>query len=639
VGRDDEVADLASLLTNGSRLVSVTGPGGTGKTRLALQAASELVGRFRDGVFWVPLASIADSALVLPEVARTLGTGDLLAHARDREMLLLLDNLEQLQDVAESVSELLSVAPRCRVLATSRTPLHADGEREYPLGPLAEDSAVVLFCERARAAGREVQPDGVVREICRRLDALPLALELAASRTKLLDPESLLRRLDHRLALLTGGRRDAPQRQRTLRATIEWSHDLLDEPARALFASLAVFAGGATLDSVEQVCEADLDALTSLVDSSLVKVVDESSPRSRFLMLATIREYAVEQLDAQGDADWLRRRHAEHYAEMAQQQWVSRRGTGTAAAAVAVLDAEGANVRAAQQWAHDSREWELSLRLLTGGDVLFLRGSQSQLRDRVVEALQSGAGDERLRGRAYALLSFVQYRLGDMVASDDAANCALELGERSGDRRTVATAYSYLANRPNAEGRVEQARESIRRSLEAWTEIGDERGALVCMVNLVDVSLTAGDHEVARADATVALEAARRFGDPEITEVAAVNAALACLHLGRYDESSAYNDEALGLARGSGDLATVVCCLRVSAALAAQAAELVAAARIAGKMERIRADIELTLEPSEKVLHEQVMQDLAVLGADRLRTEMAAGAKLSLDEVLARSGD
>jgi tetratricopeptide (TPR) repeat protein len=300
------------------------------------------------------------------------------------------------------------------------------------------------------------------------------------------------------------------------------------------------------------------------------------------------------------------------------------------------IDAEQANVRAAEDWARQHDEHVIQLQLLTGADTLFLRGSQSEFRERVELGLRSGAGDANLRGHAYVALAFVNYRLGDLAASDAASHRALELGEESGDRRTVATAYNYLSNRHNSEGRAEEARRYIQRSLEIWREIGDYRGALVCLINLSDVSLTAGDYEVALRDAAAALETARPFGDPEMAAVAAVNAALACLSLGRLEESAAYNDEALEIARSVDDRATVVCCLRVSAALAVRAGEAVMAARIFGLVEQIRAEIDLTLEPSEKVLHEAVLRDLAAaLGADRLREEMAAGTRLTIDDVVA----
>ena len=245
VGRERELAEVLALLTDGSREVTVTGPGGTGKTRFALQVAAELVGAFRDGVFWVPLAAVTDPELVEPEIAQTLGARDSLAgFLHGKEMLLLLDNFEHLLAAAPSVGALLAGASGLRVLATSRSPLHLSVEREYPLDPLTPLDAETLFVQRASAIGRDLEQDEPIAAICRRLDGLPLAIELAAARTKLLTPETLLERLDHALPILTGGARDAPERQRTLRATIAWSYDLLDEPSRELFAQLSVFAGG-----------------------------------------------------------------------------------------------------------------------------------------------------------------------------------------------------------------------------------------------------------------------------------------------------------------------------------------------------------------------------------------------------------
>ena len=294
--RKDEVRELVSLLSNGSRLVTVTGPGGTGKSRLALQVAAELVGDAKDGVFWVPLADLSDSDLVMPTIAQALGAREVTVPALNRDALLLLDNAEHLLSAAPSLAELLARAPRLRLLVTSRAPLRVSGEREYPLAPLPDADAIELFVERARAVGREVQPNGSVAAICRRLDGLPLAVELAAARTKFLDPESLLLRLEHALPLLTGGPRDAPERQRTLRAAIEWSYQLLDEQTRAIFSRLAVFVGGCSLEAAEEVCGADLDELAALVDLSLLKPVGSD----RFLMLQTIREYALELLEAAG---------------------------------------------------------------------------------------------------------------------------------------------------------------------------------------------------------------------------------------------------------------------------------------------------------------------------------------------------
>ena len=256
VGRTWELLDIAALIDD-ARVVTLTGAGGSGKTRLALQAAAESVDGFGGGVFWVPLAAVNDPTLIEPTIAQAIGAQHgLAAHIDEKRMLLLLDNLEQLlPGAAAPLAALVAACPNLRLLLTSRAPLRIDGEREYPVQPLPATDAIELFRERAFSA----EPEAAVREICRRLDGLPLAIELAAARTRLLPPDQLLARLERALPVLTGGRRDAPERHRTLRATIAWSYDLLSADERRLFDRLGVFAGGFTLEAAEAVCDADLD--------------------------------------------------------------------------------------------------------------------------------------------------------------------------------------------------------------------------------------------------------------------------------------------------------------------------------------------------------------------------------------------
>jgi hypothetical protein len=259
VGRERELEELQALVVR-SRVLTLTGPGGSGKTRLALQAAAEVVERFDGGIYWVPLAAIVDTQLVEPAIAEAVGAQDGLAeHVGNKDMLLLLDNFEQLVAAAPWLSELLTRCANLHVLATSRAPLRIAGEHEYAVEPLPDDDAVELFRERAAVS----EPLEAVTEICRRLDGLPLAIELAAARTRLLFPQQLLERLEQRLPLLTGGRRDAPERQRTLRATIEWSHELLGEEEQIVFRRLGVFVGSFTLDAAEAVCGAGIDSVDS----------------------------------------------------------------------------------------------------------------------------------------------------------------------------------------------------------------------------------------------------------------------------------------------------------------------------------------------------------------------------------------
>ena len=308
VGRERETAEVLEL-ARANRLVTLSGPGGSGKTRLGIEAAAELVGEFKAGVFWVPLATIRDPALVPDTIAQMLGAKDgLVEHVGERELLLLLDNLEQVVDAAPELATLVESCPNLHLLVTSRELLRVRGEVEYAVPPLTDEEAVSLFCERVRLLS-----DETVAELCRRLDNLPLALELAAARTAVLTPEQILDRLAQRLDLLKGGR-DAEARQQTLRATIEWSHDLLDADEQRLLARLAVFRGGCTLDAAEAVADAELDTLQSLADKNLLRHTGD-----RFWMLETIREFTLERLQASGEANDLHRRHADHFLALAEE--------------------------------------------------------------------------------------------------------------------------------------------------------------------------------------------------------------------------------------------------------------------------------------------------------------------------------
>ena len=354
VGREREVEDVRGrLLAPEVRLLTLTGPGGTGKSRLALQSAADLIEEFEDGVFFVALATLTDHTLVTSSVAQVLGvreSGDqpllegIKDYLQDKRLLLVLDNFEQVLEAAPQAGEILSAAPRLKVLATSRIPLGIYGEREYAVPPLAipdpkrlptlevlsQYEAVRLFIERAEAtkAGFEITSENApaVAEICARLDGLPLAIELAAARIKLLPPSSILARLTNRLKLLTGGARDLPERQRTLRGAIEWSHTLLDEGEKTLFARMAIFSGGRTLEAIEAVCDAQgdlpmdaFDSVSSLVDKSLLRQEEGPEGEPRFMMLETIQEYAREKLRESGEAEEIGHAHARHFLGLAEE--------------------------------------------------------------------------------------------------------------------------------------------------------------------------------------------------------------------------------------------------------------------------------------------------------------------------------
>jgi predicted ATPase/class 3 adenylate cyclase len=384
IGREKEVSEVCDLLrSDETRLLTLTGPGGTGKTRLALQAAADLLEDFPDGTFFVPLVTLTEAELFLPAVAETLGvreTGEqplvesLKDYLGERRLLLLLDNFEQVLGAAPIVTELLAVAPGLKVLATSRAPLGLYGEHVFPVPPLTlpdlerppplerltQYEAVGLFVERARALKPDFKVTNesapAVAEICVRLDGLPLAIELAAARITMLPPKAMLHRLSSRLKLLTGGARDLPERQRTLRATIEWSHALLEEGEQLLFGRLAVFSGGRTLEAIDAICDAEGDlpveafeGVSSLLDKSLLRQEEGPNGEPRFVMLETIHEFAREKLGESAEAEQIKRVHAQYFLTLAEEanpelkganqlEWLER------------LEAEHDNMRAALTW-------------------------------------------------------------------------------------------------------------------------------------------------------------------------------------------------------------------------------------------------------------------------------------------------
>jgi len=472
IGRTRELKEAWALLTRAdARLLTLTGTGGGGKTRLALRLAAGAGERFPNGVFFVSLAPVWDWELVIPSIAQTLGLREqpgetvletLTEYVRDRRILLLLDNFEQVLPAAPAVAGLLASAPGLRMLATSRTPLRLAGERTYSVPPLGESESVNLFVERAHAADADFAVTDAnardVAEICTRLDGLPLAIELAAPRVRALSPAALLRRLDDRLKLLTGGAHDLDERQRTLRATIEWSYELLPDAERALIAQLSVFVGGCRLDAAEALCKADLeilDGLQSLVENSLLRRRADPDGEPRFWMLETIRDFACELLEERGNADDARRRHAEHFADEAEQLDLESR-TGNHAGVLARLDEERNNLRAALAWARDQGESDLVLRLATAlWGFWAARGYIAEGCLTLDAALAASA-----RRPARALIGACTLRLlsGESVGLTEDVEEALRAAEQLGDDFTLAQAWNLVGRiRGSVRGELGQA--------------------------------------------------------------------------------------------------------------------------------------------------------------------------------------
>jgi predicted ATPase/class 3 adenylate cyclase len=489
LGRDDELTELVALLSNGTRLLTLTGAGGIGKTRLALQVAAELVGTLSDGVFWVPLAGLSDPELVSSEIAQAIGAPDDLARfLHGRELLILLDNFEHLLDAAPVISALVAASSGLRMLTTSRAPLHVSGEREYRLEPLREEDAAALFAERARASGRELAPDATVQAICRRLDGLPLAVELAAARTKLLAPERLLERLDSALPILTGGPRDAPERQRTLRATIEWSYDLLDEASRELFARLAVFAGSFPVAAAEGICDADLDALATLVDTSLLKPVGDD----RFLMLETIREYALERLEESTEARQVRKRHQSFFSAVTEQAYEARFSAEAKWSARLELDHD--DLRAALDFSV-ANDPDSALGLAGAlGWFWVSHGHLAEGNVRLNDAFAGSRATGRPRARALAAAGSLAARLGDVDRGRKKLDEGIRLWRELGDVDELASALDTLGwvliYYPADDS---AALEAFEQSLELRRELGDGPGEIRALVGVCQVLVARGD--------------------------------------------------------------------------------------------------------------------------------------------------
>ena len=502
VGREREVSEIAELMRGGVRLLTLSGSGGSGKTRLAIEAAAELLPEFKAGVFWVGLATLRVAALVTQAVAETLGAEDHLAeHIGQRELLLVLDNLEQVIEAAPEIASLLESCPNLKLLVTSRERLRVRGEVEYPVPPLDESEAVELFCARSR-----LEPDATIAELCRRLDNLPLAIELAAARTSALSPAQILERLAQRLDLLKGGR-DAEARQQTLRATIEWSYDLLAPAERSLFARLAVFHGSCTLEAAEQVGDAALDTLQSLVEKSLLRHSGE-----RFWMLETIREYAAERLELSGQADELRQRHAAWFIAFAEEAYPHLRGSPKEW--LNRLKADHDNLRAALDLLETSGETQLALQL-AGALYRFwnLGGHLREGRPRLERLL--GADESRTAARARALngAAAMAAGTGDSATAKLRSGEALALHRETGDAWGIAYSVFTLGLAATEEADWARARPYFEESLTRFRELGDEHYALVAADGIAWTSGELGDLERRRTGHEDVLRDARAQED------------------------------------------------------------------------------------------------------------------------------
>src|SRR5437588_542681 len=471
VGRERELEEVGELIRS-HRLLTLTAPGGSGKTRLGLQVAAEAIEQFPDGVFWVPLQALRDPALVERAIGASVGADDGLSeYVGSKRLLVLVDNFEQVVEAAPAVSSLLAATPNAKVLVTSREPLYVESEQRYPVEPLPDDDAAVLFVERASAVAPGFRPSPAVSEICRRLDGLPLATELAAARVALLDPDEPLVRLDRRLPLLASRSRDAPARQQTLRATIEWSYELLAPDEQELFRRLAVFQASFSLDAAEAVCGASLDALESLVVKSLVRRWGSG----RLGMLDTIREYAGGLLDASPDSYDVYRRHAEHFRDVADEANLTAGTRRPGGQRIDIGLAEQDNFRGALAWALRSDSVALGFEIAVALEQLWtLEDPEEGIR--WFERLFEQHGAERVTPslcaealRAYGSSLGIS---GRFAAAEEMWTRSLALFEELDDEHGRAVILHRLGTAAMLRGDLAQARELV----EASDEIHERRG-------------------------------------------------------------------------------------------------------------------------------------------------------------------
>ena len=613
IGRQREMAEVKRALTE-HRLLTLTGAGGSGKTRLALQAAAEVVDGYRDGVWLVDMAPLADPQLLLPSVMHSLGGREepgrpladtLKAFLRTKHLLLILDNCEHLVAPAASLaSSILAECPDVRVLATSREPLRIAGEAAWPVPPMTvATEAAALLAERAQAVRPGFQLEEhrrEVEEICRRLDGIPLAIELAAARANVLSPAEILARLEDRFRLLTSAPRSAAARHQTLRAAVDWSYDLLEDQERTLFRRLSVFAGGFSLEAAEAACSSNgidrgavLHLLGRLVEQSLVIVSDARHGNTRYGLLETLREYGREKLSESQEAESIRRQHAAHFLALAEAaspklqthdglEWLER------------LDRDQDNLRAVfeNSAGQGSVDFETELRLAAALWRFWdAQGGYAEGRARLTAALSRGGEASRVRAEAMRGAGFMAWAQGDHAAATSWCELSLELCRRLGDRQGEGLCLQQLGQIAFQQEDFSRARALLQNGLAVASELQDEHLAVLCRFRLGMIALFEGDVRGAEQQLQASLESGRKASHEELVVMSQLALGHLALREGRLDDASTFLSESLVTWRDRGGPRQIASLLEAFAALAAARGDGPRALRLAACAESLRKEI------------------------------------------------
>ena len=639
LGREQELSSIVGSLAQPTvRLLTLTGPGGTGKTRLAIQAAAESSDRFPGGLWWVELAPLDDARLVLSEVAGSLGVEErsdtplvetIAERLGGRRTLILLDNAEHLlPSVASEIAPLTHNGGGATILVTSRERLHLEAEREVPIPSMDPGDADAFFRSRADAIGVKLDPSASVAEVCRRLDNLPLALQLAAARLKIFSIEQLVTRLSERLDLR--GARDVDPRQQTLRTTLEWSHDLLGDDERVLFRRLSVFAGGATIEAIEDVCRGDPDVLLSLVDKSLVRRRDDT-PEPRFWMLETIREFASEQLSEADQVESVRAAHAAWCLTRVERWDEQIHATTDRRSMLDRLDPELDNIRAALSWAVERADGDL-VQDLAGRLRMYwqMRGLYREGRRWLDLAYRQEVTSGPRMFRLLDGLTSLAYRQGEDELALRTAEEAVPFARSMGDLREIFTATTNLANALSSMGRLDEAGTRYDEALALARGSDSLLMLATALVNRGDLSVTAGRYEEATAFLREALEVSRIHGITGAQTVSLINLATVSYHLGWNEDVVRYAVEAIETGPEVQDMETIA--LLLLAGVEIRRGNLTRAGTLLGASAGLRESIGYEFEPAERALEKRVMQELGGRLSDAdVADAYAAGRQLEPD--------